>query len=253
MQPAIQVRNLTKTYDNRTVALNGAFLDVHPGELMLLKGPSGSGKTTLLSIMGCILRPTSGEVWINGREVAQLPEHRLPEVRLHNIGFIFQGFNLFPTLSAAENVALTLGLKGVRNNAAKKRARQLLDQVGLEAKYDSFPADLSGGQKQRVAIARALAGEPRIILADEPTASLDSNSGRSVMELMTHLAHEENRAIVIVTHDTRIEQFADRTVHISDGQLYEAVSSVVSRSEPSQGGAAFHHSDLVVSKLQEVL
>jgi putative ABC transport system ATP-binding protein len=222
MPAAIQVRNLTKTYDNRTFALNGAFLDVHHGEVMLLKGPSGSGKTTLLSIMGCILRPTSGAVWINGREVAHLPEQQLPEVRLHNIGFIFQGFNLFPTLSAAENVELALGLKGVRRAEARKRARNLLDQVGLEAKYDSFPADLSGGQKQRVAIARALAGEPGIILADEPTASLDSNSGRSIMELMTGLAHNQDRAIVIVTHDTRIEQFADRTVHISDGQLYEA-------------------------------
>src|SRR5262249_31939620 len=157
----IQVRNLTKTYDNRTYALNGAFLDVHAGEVMLLKGPSGSGKTTLLSIMGCILRPTSGEVWINGQEVAQLPEQRLPAIRLQNIGFIFQGFNLFPTLTAAENVELTLDLKGIRGAAARKRARNLLDQVGLETKYDSFPADLSGGQKQRVAIARALAGEPR--------------------------------------------------------------------------------------------
>jgi putative ABC transport system ATP-binding protein len=221
VQPVIAVRSLTKTYDNQTFALNGADLDFHGGEVMLLKGPSGSGKTTLLSIMGCILRPTSGEVWINGHEVARLPERRLPEIRLQNIGFIFQGFNLFPTLTAAENVALTLDLKGIRGAAAGKRARALLAQVGLEAKYDAFPADLSGGQKQRVAIARALAGEPGIILADEPTASLDSSSGRSVMELLTGLAHRESRAIVIVTHDNRIEQFADRTVHISDGQLFE--------------------------------
>src|SRR5215467_8293172 len=114
MQPAIAVRGVTKTYDNRSFALNGADLDVHRGEVMLLKGPSGSGKTTLLSIMGCILRPTSGEVWINGREVARLHENRLPEIRLQNIGFIFQGFNLFPTLTAAENVTLTLDLKGIR-------------------------------------------------------------------------------------------------------------------------------------------
>ena len=221
MQPAIAVRGVTKTYDNRSFALNGADLDVPRGEVMLLKGPSGSGKTTLLSIMGCILRPTAGEVWINGSEVAKLPESKLPDVRLHNIGFIFQGFNLFPALTAAENVALTLNLKGVRGGEAKKRARTLLDQVGLDKKYDAFPADLSGGQKQRVAIARALAGEPKIILADEPTASLDSTSGRSVMELMTNLAHKEDRAVVIVTHDNRIEHFADRTVHISDGRLQE--------------------------------
>ena len=221
MQSAIAVRGVTKTYDNRSFALNGADLDVPRGEVMLLKGPSGSGKTTLLSIMGCILRPTAGEVWINGAEVAKLPESKLPDVRLHNIGFIFQGFNLFPALTAAENVALTLNLKGVRGVEAKKKARTLLDQVGLDKKYDAFPADLSGGQKQRVAIARALAGEPKIILADEPTASLDSASGRSVMELMTNLAHKEDRAVVIVTHDNRIEQFADRTVHISDGRLQE--------------------------------
>ena len=221
MQPAIAVRGVTKTYDNRSFELNGADLDVPGGEVTLLKGPSGSGKTTLLSIMGCILRPTAGEVWINGAEVAKLPESKLPDVRLHNIGFIFQGFNLFPALTAAENVALTLNLKGVRGGEAKKKARTLLDQVGLDKKYDAFPADLSGGQKQRVAIARALAGEPKIILADEPTASLDSTSGRSVMELMTNLAHKEDRAVVIVTHDNRIEQFADRTVHISDGRLQE--------------------------------
>ena len=221
MQSAIAVRGVTKTYDNRSFALNGADLDVPRGEVMLLKGPSGSGKTTLLSIMGCILRPTAGEVWINGAEVAKLPESKLPDVRLHNIGFIFQGFNLFPALTAAENVALTLNLKGVRGGEAKKKARTLLDQVGLDKKYDAFAADLSGGQKQRVAIARALAGEPKIILADEPTASLDSTSGRSVMELMTKLAHKEDRAVVIVTHDNRIEQFADRTVHISDGRLQE--------------------------------
>jgi len=221
MQPAIAVRGVTKTYDNRSFALNGADLDVPRGEVMLLKGPSGSGKTTLLSIIGCILRPTAGEVWINGAAVAKLPESKLPDVRLHNIGFIFQGFNLFPALTAAENVALTLNLKGVRGGEAKKKARTLLDQVGLDRKYDAFPADLSGGQKQRVAIARALAGEPKIILADEPTASLDSTSGRSVMELMTNLAHKEDRAVVIVTHDNRIEQFADRTVHISDGRLQE--------------------------------
>ena len=221
MQPAIAVRGVTKTYDNRSFALNGADLDVPRGAVMLLKGPSGSGKTTLLSIMGCILRPTAGEVWINGAEVAKLPESKLPDVRLHNIGFIFQGFNLFPALTAAENVALTLNLKGVRGGEAKKKARTLLDQVGLDRKYDAFPADLSGGQKQRVAIARALAGEPKIILADEPTASLDSTSKRSVMELMTNLAHKEDRAVVIVTHDNRIEQYADRTVHISDGRLQE--------------------------------
>src|SRR5215472_1470913 len=172
-EPAISVRNLTKTYAEGAAgvpALRGVDVDVCGGELMLLMGPSGSGKTTLLSIMGCILTATSGSVRVAGREVVGLSEKHLPGLRLEHIGFVFQGFNLFPTLSAGENVELMLDLKGISKANAKKRAQDLLDQVGLGEKYDSFPADLSGGQKQRVAIARALAGDPGIILADEPTA-----------------------------------------------------------------------------------
>src|SRR5215471_11127555 len=181
MQSAIAVRGLTKTYTEGsagTQALRGVDLDAHAGELLMLMGPSGSGKTTLLSIMGCILTATSGSVRIAGTEVTSLREKELPAIRLQHIGFVFQGFNLFPTLTASENVELMLDLKGLAPAAAKKRSRELLDQVGLGAKYDSFPADLSGGQKQRVAIARALAGDPEIILADEPTAALDSHTGR---------------------------------------------------------------------------
>jgi len=188
----------------------------------MLMGPSGSGKTTLLSIMGCILTATSGTVRIAGTEVASLREKALPAIRLQHIGFVFQGFNLFPTLTAGENVELMLDLKGVSAGAAKKRAQELLDQVGLGAKYRSFPSDLSGGQKQRVAIARALAGDPGIILADEPTAALDSHSGRNVMEMMTDLAHKRGRAVVIVTHDSRVLDFADRIVRIEDGAIAES-------------------------------
>jgi putative ABC transport system ATP-binding protein len=225
MQPAISVRQLTKAYEEGaagTLALRGIDLDVHPGELLMLMGPSGSGKTTLLSIMGCILTATSGSVRVGGKEVVGLREKELPTIRLEHIGFVFQGFNLFPTLTAGENVELMLDLKGISGVKAKKRAEDLLEQVGLGNKYGSFPADLSGGQKQRVAIARALAGDPEIILADEPTAALDSHTGRNVMEMMSELAHKRGRAVVIVTHDSRVVSFADRIVRIEDGMISKA-------------------------------
>ena len=222
MQPAIAVRQLAKKYEEGstgTLALRGVDLDVHAGELLMLMGPSGSGKTTLLSIMGCILTASSGSVRVAGREVVGLNEKQLPALRLEHIGFVFQGFNLFPTLTAGENVELMLDLKGVSTGKARKRSHELLEQVGLGEKYGSFPADLSGGQKQRVAIARALAGDPGIILADEPTAALDSHTGRNVMEMMSDLAHKRGRAVVIVTHDSRVLSFADRMVRIEDGTI----------------------------------
>jgi putative ABC transport system ATP-binding protein len=225
MEAAIAVRRLTKTYAEGatgTLALRGVDLDAHAGELLMLVGPSGSGKTTLLSIMGCILTATSGSVRVAGREVMGLREKDLPALRLQHIGFVFQGFNLFPTLTAGENVELMLDLKGVSAAEAKRRAAELLDQVGLGGKYASFPADLSGGQKQRIAIARALAGDPQIILADEPTAALDSHTGRTVMEMMSELAHKRGRAVVIVTHDSRVMSFADRIVKIEDGAIAAA-------------------------------
>jgi putative ABC transport system ATP-binding protein len=230
MQAAITVRDLTKRYGegvSGTRALGGVNLDVHSGELLMLMGPSGSGKTTLLSILGCILTATSGSVRIQGREVVGLGEAELPGLRLAHIGFVFQGFNLFPTLTASENVELMLDLKGVAAAPAKTRARDLLDQVGLKGKYASFPADLSGGQKQRVAIARALAGDPGILLADEPTAALDSETGRVVMEMMSDLAHTRGRAVVIVTHDARVLDFADRIVRIEDGVIVDNPSESI--------------------------
>lgn len=218
----ISIRGITKVYESGAVvvrALEEVTLDVKRGEVTLLMGPSGSGKTTLISIMGCILRPTSGSVLIHGREVTHLSEKEITHVRLNYIGFVFQGFNLFPALTAGENVELTLDLKGIRGHKAKHRAGDLLRQVGLSDKYNTFPADLSGGQKQRVAIARALAGKPDIILADEPTAALDSHSGRTVIEMLRNLAHEQRRAVIIVTHDNRVLEFADRIVHIEDGKI----------------------------------
>ncbi|MGH9712057.1 MAG: ABC transporter ATP-binding protein [Candidatus Acidiferrales bacterium] len=222
MKPAIRVRDLKKSYAEGAAvvhALNGIDFEVHSGEIVMLMGPSGSGKTTLLSVMGCILRATSGLVEVQGQDVTNLSERELPRLRLEHIGFIFQGFNLFPALTAAENAGLALDLKGVGAREARRRAQDLLGQVGLADKLNSFPADLSGGQKQRVAIARALAGEPGIVLADEPTAALDSTTGRTVMELLRELAHERGRAVVLVTHDSRILEFADRIVHIEDGRI----------------------------------
>jgi putative ABC transport system ATP-binding protein len=222
----IVVEQVTKSYGSgatATHALKGVDLDVRPKEVLLMEGPSGSGKTTLLSIMGAILRPTSGRVIVGGRDIAKLPERELPRVRLEELGFVFQGFNLFPALTAQENVGIALDIRGARGAAAEARARQALDAVGLADKARSLPRDLSGGQKQRVAIARALVGEPRIILADEPTASLDAESGRRIMELLRSLATNDGRAVVVVTHDARIFEYADRVVRIDDGRLAEAI------------------------------
>jgi putative ABC transport system ATP-binding protein len=222
MQSAIAVRNLMKKYEEGatgTLALGGVDLDVHPGELLMLMGPSGSGKTTLLSIMGCILSASSGSVEIAGEEVAHLPESELPRVRRDHMGFVFQGFNLFPTLTAGENVGLMLDVKGIGGPQARKQSYELLDTVGLADKFGTSPANLSGGQKQRVAIARALAGDPEIILADEPTAALDSHTGRSVMEMLKSLAHKRGRAVVVVTHDPRVVEFGDRAIRIEDGLI----------------------------------
>lgn len=225
MTSAIEIRGVTKQYEEGatgTLALAGVDLTVRRGEVVLLMGPSGSGKTTLLSIMGCILRPTSGQVLLEGKDVTAMKEKALPGVRLQHIGFVFQGFNLFPTLTAGENVELSLTLKGAHRRDAKAEARRLLEVVGIGEKYDSFPSDISGGQKQRVAIARAIAGSPEVLLADEPTAALDSHTGKTVVELMARLAHEENRAVVIVTHDSRLAEYADRIVRIEDGLVASA-------------------------------
>jgi len=222
IDPAVQGVQLTKTYaqgDAAIRALDEVTLDLRVGELALLVGPSGSGKTTLLSILGCILRPTSGSLWVMGDDVTRLNERHLPAIRRDRIGFIFQAFNLFPTLTALQNVALALDLRGVTGRTARDRAALLLDQVGLSAKRDAYPADMSGGQKQRVAIARALTGDPPIILADEPTAALDSQSGRTVMDLLKRLARERGRAVGIVTHDNRMFRYADRLVKMEDGRV----------------------------------
>ena len=187
----------------------------------MLAGPSGSGKTTLLSILGCVLSPTAGEVRLLDERISGLPESELPRIRTEYIGFIFQGHNLLASLTAQENVALQLELRGVETDAANAEARAILGKVGLADKVDRKPMELSGGQRQRVSIARALAGSPRVILADEPTAALDAENGRLVTEILRELARERGTTVVVVTHDNRIFHLADRIVYIEDGLIQD--------------------------------
>jgi putative ABC transport system ATP-binding protein len=207
------------TGEHAVAALSDATLDIRAGEVTLIEGPSGSGKTTLISILGLLLKPTSGEVWLEGKNVANLTERDLPPLRARNFGFVFQGFNLFPALSALENVAMAIQMKNPAAKSPRDEARRLLDLVGLAPRAHHLPADLSGGQKQRVAIARALGGNPPIIVGDEPTAALDTKTALSVMELLRELASTHGRAVVVVTHDPRLERFADRVVRVEDGRI----------------------------------
>jgi putative ABC transport system ATP-binding protein len=211
-----------KTYgagEHAVAALSNATLDIRRGEVTLIEGPSGSGKTTLISILGLLLKPSAGEVWLEGKNVAKLGERDLPALRAKHFGFVFQGFNLFPALTATENVAMAIRMKDSRVKDPNGEARRLLDLVGLGPRAHHLPADLSGGQKQRVAIARALGGNPPILIGDEPTAALDTKTALSVMELLRELASTAGRAVVVVTHDPRLERFADRVVRVEDGHI----------------------------------
>jgi len=222
MQPVIEARSVSKIYgrgDNRVVAVEAVSLALNRREVVLIAGPSGSGKTTLLSMMGCILRPTSGEVYVEGEPVGALSEDRLPDIRRRYIGFVFQSFNLFPSLTAAENVELVLRLKHVARGRLKPAALALLESVGLARRARLYPPDLSGGEKQRTALARALAGDPPVILADEPTANLDSKTGREVLLLLRTLAQDGGKAVAIVSHDPKAEELAHRVAVLEDGRL----------------------------------
>jgi putative ABC transport system ATP-binding protein len=221
-RPVLAVRDVRKTFEEgsqRVEVLKGISMEVAPGEVVALEGPSGSGKTTLLSVMGCILTPTRGEVCVAGERVDGARPARLREVRRRSIGFVFQQYNLFPALSALENVEYALNVKGHEGRSAREEAERALSRVGLGDRLHFLPRDLSGGQKQRVAIARALAGSPPVLLADEPTANLDSAVGAQVLELFRDLAKEEGRGLVIVTHDAKVRDVADRVVGIRDGRL----------------------------------
>jgi putative ABC transport system ATP-binding protein len=218
----LSVSDVVKVFDEgsqRVEVLRGITLDVAPGEVVALEGPSGSGKTTLLSIMGCILTPSSGEVRVAGEVVPMQRQERLREVRRRSIGFVFQQYNLFPSLSALENVEYALNVKGVTGRGGRAEATRVLERVGLGDRLHFLPRDLSGGQKQRVAIARALAGSPAVILADEPTANLDTAAGTQILELFRDLAKTESKGVVIVTHDPKVRAVADRVVGIRDGRL----------------------------------
>jgi putative ABC transport system ATP-binding protein len=225
---AIIAENVTKTFrEGREVVevLRGVSLEVKPAEVVALEGPSGSGKTTFLSILGCILSASSGRVVIDGQNVEAGKPERLVGIRRRSIGFVFQQFNLFPALTALENVEYALNLKGSGGSRATQEAARLLERVGLGDRARFLPRDLSGGQKQRVAIARALAASPAVLLADEPTANLDSEVGQQILDLFSALAREERRALLIVTHDPKVRRISDRVVRIADGLVLDPRSS----------------------------
>lgn len=205
-------------------AVRGISLEIRKGEIVLIMGPSGSGKTTLLSMLGALLRPTSGRIEVGGQVISSLPESKLPEIRINNFGFVFQDFNLLSALSVRENVEVMLNLAGVRGWKARERAEALLRELDLGDRLDFRPAQLSGGEKQRVAIARALANDPTIILADEPTANLDSHIGHEVMRLLRKISREQGRSVIIVSHDQRIRDIADRVLWLEDGE-FKAISA----------------------------
>ena len=224
---AVRCRGITKSYgtgDAKVTALRGVDLDIRLGELLMLVGPSGCGKTTLISVLAAILDQDDGECVVLGKDVRRLGARARARFRGQTIGFVFQQFNLLPTLTAVENVAVPLLINGTPRKGALERAAEVLEAVGLGARVKSLPSQLSGGQQQRVAIARALVHEPQLIVCDEPTSALDHETGHNVMELMRRVATGPDRALVVVTHDARIFEFADRIARMDDGHILEVVA-----------------------------
>lgn len=222
-KPFIDMRNINKVYTMGEVELNALKninVSIAKREFVAIVGPSGSGKSTLMNMIGCLDVPTSGEYYINGNEVGSLDEDELAEIRNFTIGFIFQGFNLLPKLTALENVELPLVYQGKEKNYRYERVLRALEKVGLSDRLHHKPSQLSGGQQQRVAIARALAGDPTLILADEPTGNLDSKSGVEVMKML-HELHDQGQTIVLITHDNDIALQAKRIIRIYDGEIVE--------------------------------
>lgn len=219
---AVYLRGVTKTYVSglsRVLALRGVDLDVHMGELLMLVGPSGCGKTTLISVVAGILDHDEGENLVFGSDLRTMSQSQKTAFRGNNLGFVFQTYNLIPSLTTIENVSIPLLILGQDRKSALSRSREILEAVGLGDKLNALPAALSGGQQQRVAIARALVHNPRLIVCDEPTSALDADTGRIVMEVLRHTALAENRALIIVTHDNRIFDFADRIARMDDGRI----------------------------------
>ena len=225
--PALDVRGVTRQFgdgETAVTAIRGVSLAVEPGEILLIMGPSGSGKTTLLSMMGALLKPSSGSIHLDDTEISALSEGRLPDVRLRRFGFVFQDFNLLSARTVVENVALVAELAGASARVARERATRSLTDLGLAPRLHFLPEKLSGGEKQRVALARALINDPAIILADEPTANLDSKIGHEIMRLLRRIAKDQGRSVVIVSHDERIRDIADRVLWLEDGALKELVT-----------------------------
>jgi putative ABC transport system ATP-binding protein len=223
---AVSCRGVTKSYgdgDARVMALRGVDLDVHCGELLMVVGPSGCGKTTLISVIAGILDQDEGHCEVLGRDFKRMGQKDRARFRGQSIGFVFQLFNLLPALNAIENVSVPLLIKGMARKKAEARAQEVLEAVSLGSRRDALPGKLSGGQQQRVAIARALVHEPKLIICDEPTSSLDHISGRNMMELLRDVAQSPDRAIIVVTHDPRIYEFADRIVRMDDGTIVEVL------------------------------
>jgi putative ABC transport system ATP-binding protein len=223
----LAVSDVTKKFgagEAAVTAVSGVSLAVAPGEVVLIMGPSGSGKTTLLSMMGALLRPSAGSIRLDGSELSVMSEGRLPDIRLRQFGFIFQDFNLLSALSVLENVVLVAELAGMTRTLARQKASALLIELGLGERLTFLPEKLSGGEKQRVAIARALINDPALILADEPTANLDSRIGHEIMRLLRRIAKEQGRSVVIVSHDQRIRDIADRVLWLEDGTFKETLA-----------------------------
>jgi putative ABC transport system ATP-binding protein len=222
IQPLVTCSGVTRTYgmgERATVALRGTDLDILPGELTLLVGPSGCGKTTLISIIAGILKPTSGDVEVAEENLVTMSERLKAAFRAETVGIVFQHFHLIPTLTAAENVAVPLIINRCSPRRAISLARDLLAELGLGDRSGAFPGELSGGEQQRLSIARAIIHEPRIVVCDEPTSALDQQTGRQVMQLLRRHAVQHDRALLVVTHDQRIFEFADRVVHLEDGRI----------------------------------
>lgn len=239
MEYAIEASNLGKSYgEGRTQvdALKGINIAVRPGELFAIMGPSGSGKTTLLMILGLVTEPSEGRVLLEGQSIYNGTVLDLQRIRREKVGFIFQFANLIPFLTAKQNVLLSLELIGVMGHPAEARATELLDYLEVADRADNLPEQLSGGERQRVAIARALANSPAMVLADEPTASLDTERGLSVMRLLRKVSKEQGTAILVVTHDTRMISEVDGVIHLMDGRIVKEEGSAVEVPSPSKAG-----------------
>jgi putative ABC transport system ATP-binding protein len=233
---AVACSRVTKHFgdaDNRVQVLRGVDLTIPFGEMTMLVGPSGCGKTTMLSVIAGLLNRSGGELHVLGRDLSQLSGSEAVLFRRKNLGFVFQQFNLLPSLTAAENAAVPLLAAGLKKREAVNRSRALLEELGLGTRANAHPNTLSGGQQQRVALARALVHDPRLIVCDEPTSALDHETGQTVMELLTRIAVKPGRAVVVVTHDSRVFDFADRIAHMDDGRIQQTVARAIPPAAPA--------------------